>query len=466
MAKQIMPHIKQVINFSKIICFLLIICYSIFCLALYKHYLNKIETERSRILQQYYDKVASVSIEKLNYISHKILANIKDEDITIVNNVGDLRICRDQCVEYSIFRFGNIIDKHIPEFIHFKIELNKNLLYSNFRENNYQLEKVYHINSGHQLVIGVSIDKVFEDNLANDITKPFWIISYIVFASAILIYFLYGLLIKCILKSYKLDYQLHRKEEIEYINKQHTVAINECKSSLMNEIWNKNFVKQRDLEINYLFALEANRLALEENPDYDKDFIVTGRIKQFQHKVPCSIVLYQVNQREEIYVKELIDLLTARFEQDNQGIKIEISSDIKITYFCTKVALYQIIYSFICYLVFVLEKQSVNSNKYIKIIITNVDEAASLKIEYGGMSIKDRNELLKLSTGFFQSHANPFILNINKILSLLESSNFTCNISYNKSNLIEIFKKSSQAVDSNKKNNIIFLSSKIKKRNE
>ena len=108
-----MPHIKKVINFSKIICFLLIIFYLIFCLVLYKHYLNKIETERSVILQQYYDKVVSVSIEKLNSISHKILANIKDQDITLVNDVRDIRICRGQCVEYSIFRLGNVIDKHI-----------------------------------------------------------------------------------------------------------------------------------------------------------------------------------------------------------------------------------------------------------------------------------------------------------------------------------------------------------------
>ncbi len=210
-----MPHINKVINFSKIICFLLIIFYLIFCLVLYKHYLNKIETERSIILQQYYDKVVSVSIEKLNSISRKILANIKDQDVMLVNDVRDIRICRDRCIDYSIFRLGNVIDKHIPEFIHFKIELNKNLLYSNFRENSYQLEKVYHINSGHQFVIGISIDKVFGEKLASDITQPFWTISYIIFASSTLVYFLYGLLIKCLLRSYRLDYQLNSQLEIE-----------------------------------------------------------------------------------------------------------------------------------------------------------------------------------------------------------------------------------------------------------
>jgi hypothetical protein len=466
MTEQVMPHIKKVISFSKVICFLLIIFYLIFCLVLYKHYLNKIETERSVILQQYYDKVVSVSTEKLNSISHKILANIKDQDVTLVNDVRDIKICRGQCVEYSIFRLGNVIDKHIPEFIHFKIELNKNLLYSNFKEDGYQLEKVYHINSGHQFVIGISIDKVFGEKLASDIIQPFWTISYIILTSSILVYFLYGLLIKHILKSYLLDYQLHSQREIECINKQHAVEIDECKSSLMNEIWNKNFVKQKDLEINYLFALEANRIALVENPDCDEDFIGTGRIKQFQHKVPCSIVLYQVNQREEIYVKELVDLFTSRFEQDNKSIKIEIVSAIKVTYFCTKVALYQIIYSFICNLAFVLNKQSATSNKYIKVSIINIDEEASIKIEYNGIAVKDKNELIKLSTGFFQSHANPFILNINKVLSLLESNNFTCNIENNESNTIQISKKSLQVVDNDKKDNIIFLSSKIKKRNE
>ena len=50
----------------------------------------------------------------------------------------------------------------------------------------------------------------------------------------------------------------------------------------MNKIWNLNFNKQKDLEINCLLAIEANKLSLtDENTNNQESILKDSRLKNF-----------------------------------------------------------------------------------------------------------------------------------------------------------------------------------------
>ena len=68
----------------------------------------------------------------------------------INTNITEFEICSDECLNYKLFQFGTLIDQYIPEFIFYKIELNKKFLYANYRVKNYQIEKTYHLNKDNQ----------------------------------------------------------------------------------------------------------------------------------------------------------------------------------------------------------------------------------------------------------------------------------------------------------------------------
>ena len=64
-----------------------------------------------------------------------------------------------------------------------------------------------------------------------------------------------------------------------------------------------------------------------------------------------------------------------------------------------------------------------------------------------------------MSNYFFKTHANPFLLNVNQVFNTLRINGFDCNVSHDRLNVIDIFKK--KHIDNQKmttENNVIFLS--------
>ena len=275
-----------------------------------------------------------MSIGKIGSLVQHLSTTIQNPDISINTNTSDLEVCSDKCVSYNIFRFGALLGRYIPEYIHYKIELNKNFLYTNFREQNYQIEKVHHINDRNQLNIHLSIDNIFWSKLEAEIQKPLKLLILIITSSILSLYGLYKIFIKSLNKAYMLDYQANYKEELEHLKSEHQQELKNCKTSLMNKIWNLGFNKQKDLEINCLLAQEANKIALvDANLNEQGDIIKDSRLQNFSDQIPCSIILYKNNQLEEIKVEELINLFTDRFDQENENITIKIVRQNKIGIF-------------------------------------------------------------------------------------------------------------------------------------
>ncbi|MDP5021295.1 MAG: hypothetical protein NWP91_06160 [Rickettsiaceae bacterium] len=439
----------------------IIIIYGVFIIFLYQSYQDKAEIQKATILHDYYKKISEVSVKKINSLTQQISSNIQNNNISIKANNNDLEVCDNKCINYNLFRFGASIDQYIPEFIYYKIELNNKFLYSNAKYQNYQIEKIYHLNDYNQFNISVAIDKIHLSKVNKETRKPFWIILFFTLGNILLLYIIAIFFFNNFDKEYKGHYQKKYKEDLRQLKLSHSKELRNSKDYLMNKIWNLNFHKQKDLEINCLLAKEANKLSITDGNLNDQDALLKdSRLQNSSDKIPCSIILYQENKLEEINVAQLIDLFKDRFNQENDNILVKITGKAKVVYFSSKAALYQIIYSVISYLIFIINKQSPATQQNITLIVDNTTKTTNLYFEYDGFPVVEEKELFKMSNYFFKTHANPFLLNINQVFNILRINGFNCNVSYNVCNTIVILQKEA---DKNqlikRRDNVIHLSS-------
>ncbi|WP_425360058.1 MULTISPECIES: hypothetical protein [unclassified Candidatus Tisiphia] len=446
---------------------LIIIIYSTIIISLYQYYNDKVEMKKAQILQTNYDKIVEVSMNKLSSLAYYLSSNIQDKNISINITSSEIEICTEalKCKNYNIFRFGELLDWSIPEFINYKIELNKNFLHSNTKMQNYQIDKIYHINDSYQLNISLAINSVFWHKVETEIKRNFWLLTAFITANMILLYVLLKILFSSFSKSYALHYQDEHTAELEQLKLNHQRELKHCETFLMKKIWNNDFNKQKDLEINCLFAQEANQISLlDNNFDNQEDMLKDYRLRNFGGKVPCSITLYQENKIEEIDTTKLVDLFIDRFNQEDENISFKISSKAKILHFSSNAALYQIIYSVISYLFFLLKNQPFVTKHNIKLTIDSIKQKVVLHFEYDGYPIMTAQELLKTSNNFFKTHANPFLLNLSQVFNLLQTNGYNYQISHNQSNVIEIYSNDLKNWNNQQEENVILLNSLIKRK--
>lgn len=463
--------VKQ--NFIKLM-FLMVIFYMIIIIFLYQYYSKKSKIEKRQILEKHYNQLIEFSLSKISVIAHQLPTNVRSK--SVFNSTGsDIVICNaGKCFNYNIFRFGSLLNQHIPEYIYYKIELNKKLLYSNTRIQNttvqaYQLEKVYNVNDFTQISISLAIDNEVWSTIEARIKKPFLILIIGVGTNLLIICILLYLSSRYFNNIYQLYY--HNKYELQlmHVTKIYQQELKNCKATLMKKIWNNDFNKQKDLEINYLFAQKANQIAfINDVLDLKEEQNKNKQLRKLNDKVPCSIVLYQADQIEEVNISQLICLFKNRFAQEDDNIMIDIISEAQSLNFSSSAALYQIIYSIISYLFFLLKKQSLGNIYNIKLTIGGNQDEIMLYFEYDGQAIISAKELLKMSHQFVRTHANPFLLNLIQVFNILKTNGFNLRVERNKYNIIEIKRQKQQ--DNNKvvkmQNNVISLTPFTKKNND
>ena len=127
----------------------------------------------------------------------------------------------------------------------------------------------------------------------------------------------------------------------------------------------------------------------------EQSMINNSKLRNNSNNLPCSIPLYQQGKMEEIKVEQLINLFADRFNKENENITVKLTSQVKVVYFVSKAALYQIIYSIISYLIFVINKQTEGSKHTIRIVIDNLEKSIKLRFEYDGLPEQEEIKLLK-----------------------------------------------------------------------
>ncbi|MCC8377806.1 MAG: hypothetical protein LN567_05440 [Rickettsia endosymbiont of Graphium doson] len=415
--------------------------YIVIILVLFNYYDQKIKDAKLLFLNNNYNLILETGLNKFQSLAFRLNTNLQDTNISSNNNY--ITICKNEnCVNYSLYKLQSLLERSIPNFNNVRIELNNNLIYSNAIFENYEMDKIYYLNQDNKLIIRTSINNDYWNKIIKDIKKPLWFMITFLSLTFIAVYYIYQALSKKIEKEYKNKYE---------------TAVKECEKLWMTKLWDTEFKKTIDVEINYLFNQEAAKTTLlNEKDSLDKQDKKLKR-SYLEKDLYCSIALYNSSNKEEIDVRKLIKVFTNRFDKEDENISFSIKCLEKQIYFSSTAAFYQVIYSIINYLFFIIKKQFYNNKHQINLFISNVAGKLSFSFSYSGVPLEKEKDLFAVSSEFTKSHANPFILSIEQIFKILKSNGFNCKVSYDKTNLIEINEK---AIKKNKianEDNIIYL---------
>ena len=98
--------------------------------------------KKNEILQEYYQIIFNHSLIKFTEILNKLPFDQSGKYTTLKIEKSDIIAChKDKCIRRNLFEFSSILDKYTPDYIYYKIDVNKQLLHRNYRLDNYQLEK-------------------------------------------------------------------------------------------------------------------------------------------------------------------------------------------------------------------------------------------------------------------------------------------------------------------------------------
>jgi len=430
----------------------IVISYVVTTLLLLNYYDGKVKNAKSVFLNNNYQLILETSLHKFKSIVSRLNIDLQASSISLNNNY--IKICENEkCINYELQKFQSLLRQSIPNFNNFKIELNNNLIYSNSIFENYEIEKIHYLNQSNKLLIRVNVDNNYWHQIAKDIKKPFWIIiTFLSFSFVVLCY-----LCRVLSKNFEQEYQ----SKYDIVAKNCDIEVKKCEKLWMTKLWDRDFSKIQDAEINYLFSQEAAKIMFlsENNLLNKKDNVISFEKQYLEEKLYCSIALYNPFNQEEVDVQRLIKIFTSRFEKEDENISFSILCFEKQIYFSSTAAFYQIIYSTISYLFFLLKKQFSNGKHDINVVISNIAGKLLFNFSYSGVPIEKERDLFKMSNEFARIHANPFILSIEQIFKLLKLSGFNCRLNHDKSNIIEISEKAikKNKIAKNSRDNVIYL---------
>jgi hypothetical protein len=154
----------------------LVVIYFITLILNYQYCNNEFKNRKNEILDEFYQIIFSHSIVKLNDVLQKLPLDQTGINTAIEINQSDIKSCyKDQCIKSNLFEFAASLDKYIPNYIQYKISINKQLLHRNVKISNYELERSNYINNYNQLSIQVSIEPKYIEGIRQKTFKSFYI---------------------------------------------------------------------------------------------------------------------------------------------------------------------------------------------------------------------------------------------------------------------------------------------------
>lgn len=434
--------------------------YLIVLIVSYNHYKSDFENRKNETLSEYYKIILIHSLVKLNDLIQQLPLDRSGVDTIISIDKSDILGCyKKQCIKSNLFEFASTFDKYIPAFVYYKIEINKQLLHQNTKVANYELEKTQHINDYNQLVISLSADFKYFEGIRQKVLKPF----FITLSSSTLLLLLFILSQKLLGKSFKEAYSSYYKSyyelELENLRSAQKKELMDKENTLMKKIWELEHSKEKDHELNHLFFQEANKLStIAQSAEYLHSGLEHNNYQIF----PYSILLYsKLREQEKIDIKGLVNIFCNRFYNSESNISISIESSELSVEFASKTFLYQIVYSVIAYILFILKEQSCVMKYNLRVNILKKQNRLCLLFEYDGFPFSTEDGLFKQCNKFLRKYANPFLISLYQIFLILKENDFNCDVGRNKFNFIEITKKPTLQGVNKTKSNVIKMPIKI-----
>ncbi|MDP4708756.1 MAG: hypothetical protein NWS20_01965 [Rickettsiaceae bacterium] len=146
--------------------------------------------------------------------------------------------------------------------VHYRIDVNKQLVNTNVRVNSYQLERHFPINNYNQLSIYIALDPKYLNKLQQQSAQPF--LLTIVLSTLCLVIFLISnnQANKIFYNFYSQYFKKAFDSKLKIIIEDYENKILSMENALMKKIWSLEYNKDRDKEFNRFFSQKANQLAL------------------------------------------------------------------------------------------------------------------------------------------------------------------------------------------------------------
>jgi len=174
-------------------------------------------------------------------------------------------------------------------------------------------------------------------------------------------------------------------------------------------------------KLSCLFIKKATELYLKKNIDQSQgDGTEIDRVLE---NIAMTNYLFPITLREktscDFNAKELSQELLDYFADRRESIFLKVESLINVIKIdCSKESCYQILFSMICNIMFLIENQSERA-KTIKIIF----DKNMIKIEYDSLPL-DEETMIKYSDNFLAEYLDVFILSCDKIFNSLKEHGF------------------------------------------
>jgi len=414
-----------------------IIIYVVVLVVAYRNYCSELKDRKNEILNEYYRLIVNYTSNELNNFLYELHVNQDSSDISIKSENSNILCCyKQQCVKSNAFKFISTLEQYIPSFVYYKIDINKQMLHRNIKIDNYELEKSYNINKYNQVSIFISIDYKYWNILKKQNMKSLYITLSSSTVFLLLLIFFSGFCTRNIKNFYFLYFKNYFDLELKNTKAEYQKELIDKENKLMKKIWNFEYAQEKDIELNRLFSHKANKIALELYGNTESTIIPFNGNKDST----CSVILYHnCCDPETIHIKNIIEIFSKIFANTEENISLIFNSNDKSIKFVSREALYQVLYSVISCIIFILKEQSDIVKYEIKTNISNKHGMLDMTFEYNGFQISNEEDIFRFSNNFLEKKANPFLLSINQIFSILRANNFSCNISYNNMNFIKIF---------------------------
>jgi len=349
----------------------------------------------------------------LNNSFFKVTTNHRN----ITTSEYEIKICDStSCLDFNFLNLKSLIYEILPDHLKLSVHIEDKLLFTNTEDVYLQYFDSYLLNGKFNLRIGLKI----KDNYIMELRKGVinYYKRYLLFVLSIFI---------CLFYIHKMHQYLTSKHSEEmYLKK-----ILNFRTEIQRKEWEIKFSKKKDLEINLLFMKSA-QVITEQN--------VIDSVKKYTNTAYHKILLDQ-DELEIIALNNFKNDFETRFSLNNitsQNIKFDIEYEGERILFHSKALFYQIIYSLLIYVTFFITKElGLKANK-ISVYINGSEDSREISVNLPAMTISTKQQLLSDCYQFFITHANPFILDIRIIFSLLDDIGFNCIV---KNNSIKITEK-------------------------
>lgn len=267
------------------------------------NYQDKERNIKNELLNKNHSKITRLIIEELANVYHQLATTTDNSEVaTTINNHTITACYRGVCSNFNLLKLRPLIERIIPKYIFYKIQLNEALLHSNTNLPSYGIEKSQLLNEKTILTVGLSIDEIFWQKRQSEIRESY----NNIFIASLVFVALCSVLFKYLLRFYGIKiYQDFKK------------VFSSKEEVLLNKIWSQEFKRKKELELNYLFIKKANKVILSKEGMAGSESSIL--------KLPCNISLYQKNHSEKVSIIELKSFFSEMFSLE-KNISVSIVS--------------------------------------------------------------------------------------------------------------------------------------------